>query len=655
MKEQVTKPENSGGQAPSAPPPRSRWRSGFERINAHYAGLRLYQWLWIVLCVVGGLVVVAPRILSRPVIYQTQAVVSFAMDRYGGLYGERENPDKIEFHTGYCHTPPTDFHIALCDAHHVVQQQLLAQHEVRFGLPTYTIAYGPEEGGRVVVRGIAPTPAEAQMLANLGAEELVRQVQAAGGREVLRNLLGWEMVVAMRNDPLVSPFEQHLRDIILRNAFPMSRPIEPVSARMTLDDLTPAEQNDLARALEARYNLLTFEINTRNAALDRACNTSYPITTAEREAMLQTCATHNDDVRKELDLRQRAIASREAINGALQHIRQTVGAPFTPQQPGRPVFYAPAPIPAAPVESHAPLVLALTALIGLAFGSISVAIDRTAGIMPKLRELWTYRELIGNLVMRDLRTRYKGSVLGYIWTQLAPLLMMLVFTFVFTVLMPSGIALFPVFLIVALLPWNFFSEALVGGTSSVINNASLIKKVFFPREILPLVSVLSSLLNYLLSLPMMFLVMAVTQLVVIGSLNFSWTFLYLPVIILLQTIFLLGITMLFSTLAVFFRDMVHLVGILNLFWFFLTPVFYSLDMMARPLLARIIRWLNPMASMIDFYRDILYGRAVAVGSVPTPGLPALDSTLRVAATTLLVLVVGYWFFRRHSGLFGEVI
>jgi lipopolysaccharide transport system permease protein len=270
--------------------------------------------------------------------------------------------------------------------------------------------------------------------------------------------------------------------------------------------------------------------------------------------------------------------------------------------------------------------------------------------------MWNYRELIRNLVLRDLRVRYKGSALGYLWTQLAPLLLMLVFLFVFMVLLPSGIALYPVFLIVGLLPWNFCSEAVGSGARSVIDNANLIKKVFFPREVLPFVSVLSSLLNYILSLPMMLLVMAVAQLLTRHHLNFSWTFAYLPVLLIIQTLFLTGVVLFLSALAVFFRDVVHLIGILIQFWFFLTPVVYSLDSIhISSTLARVIRWINPMASLIDFYREILYGNVVSEPLTPTPGLPALDSILRVLLTALIVLGFGYWFFQRRSGHFGEEI
>ena len=238
-------------------------------------------------------------------------------------------------------------------------------------------------------------------------------------------------------------------------------------------------------------------------------------------------------------------------------------------------------------------------------------------------------------------------------------MLMAVFWVVFSFFFRSDIAMFPVFLIVGLLVWNFCAEAVVGGSRSVIDNANLIKKVFFPREVLPLVSVFSSLLNYLLSLPMMFLLMAMVQLLALGRLNFSWTFAYLPVLVIIQTLFLAGVALFTSALAVHFRDFVHLIGILIQFWFFLTPVVYSLDTIqiriAGVPLASIMRWVNPMASLIDFYRDILYGNTVFAGQVPTPGLPALTSVLRALVTALVVLAIGYWSFQRRSGQFGEEI
>lgn len=615
------------------------WQRWIGILKAQRAGLRLYQWLWLLLCVAGALAVAAPRILSQPVIYTTNATVLFDTSRYSGFYVDGE--------------PDHHLHIALKDATEVLRQHALAQRDVRFGLPDYRVDYLLLEPGTIQVRGVGPTAHEAQQLASAGSEELVRQIRAAGGREVLRNLLGWELVVAMRSEPIISPFEYHLREIIEQDAFPMSRPVEPFSGHIHVENLTREEQLDLTRALEARYDLWVFEINLHNAALDATCGTATLTSTPEREAALQMCTASNPTVQHELALRDDAIASLRAIEGSVRYMLNEHDTEFTPDTVGV-AYRVTATLPAAPEPRHIAALLLLTVLMGVGFGAFGVAIDRSAGVMSKINELWYYRELIQNMVMRDLRARYKSSALGYLWTQLAPLLMMLVFLFVFTQLIPQNIALFPVFLIVALLPWNFCAEAVTNGTRSVIDNAHLVKKVFFPREVLPLVSVCSSLLNYLLSLPMMFLVMAVTQLLTIERLNFSWTFGYMLVPLIIQTLFLVGLAFFLSALAVFLRDTVHLMGVVVQFWFFLTPVFYSLDIIGERL-ARMVRWLNPMASLVDFYRDILYGQRVAIGLIPTPGLPALDSVLRVFVTALVVLALGYWFFQRQSGRFGEEI
>ncbi len=270
-----------------------------------------------------------------------------------------------------------------------------------------------------------------------------------------------------------------------------------------------------------------------------------------------------------------------------------------------------------------------------------------------MQELWQYRELIRNLILRDLRARYKGSALGYLWTQIAPLGMMLVYVIVFSFLLPNGLAMFPVFVIVGLLPWNYTAEAVLSGTRSIIDNAALVKKVYFPREVLPLVAVGSSLLNFILSLPMMALVIIVVQLATLGRLNLSWSIVYLPVIMALQTIFLAGLALLLGAGAVFFRDVVHLIGIVINIWFFLTPIIYPLSTISEGLAARLIRWFNPLASIIEFYREIIYGNPVPVGLIPTPGVPALSAMLRVGLTGLIILAFGYWVFQRTSRHFGE--
>jgi lipopolysaccharide transport system permease protein len=585
--------------------------------------LRVYQWLWLVLCVLGALAVAAPRILSQPVIYATGAQVQIdAERRYRELYADGR--------------PDADFRAVEAQA-----LELLKARHPDLGGPTYGIRFAPGAPGAVGAEALGRTPEEARQLADESAETLARTVRAAGGREILRNLMGWEQVVALRGSPPESQFQEILRRMIETSAFPLNRAVEPLSDHLTVDQLPPEELSDLARALEVRHEQITL---IDLPILERRLIDTDPQEAAQIEQL------RRDQLR--------LIAGRNAISEALTYMYQSLGAAFDPDAASDARRSARAPLPLEPVDRRIPLLLGLTLAGGLLFGGAGVAVDQSAGALKKLNELWGYRALISNLVLRDLRVRYKSSLLGYLWTQIAPLLTMLVYWFVFGAFFPSDIAMYPVYLIVGLLPWNFCAEAVSSGARSVLDNAALIKKVFFPREVLPLVSVLSSLLNFLLSLPVLFLVMAVAQALYpplreTGRLiNFSWTFAYLPVLLVIQVIFLAGVVLLVSAVAVFFRDAVHLIGIVIQFWFFLTPVVYKLDILGE-LPARVLRWVNPMASLVEFYREVLYGGAVAVGSVPTPGLPALESILRVLLTGLAMLAVGYWFFQRRSGRFGE--
>lgn len=603
--------------------------------------LRLYQWLWLVLCIAGALSIALPPILTRPIIYYANAVVRFDMVRYGPIY-QPVGPNL------------TGMDIAIADATEALRLSTLARADVRFGLPNFRVEYLLQQPGEVLVRGIADNATEAKLLADAGAAELVRQIRAAGGREILRNMLGWQLWQALNGTtpPADDRFALLLRDILRLEALPLSRPIEPFSTPRTLSDLSGEEISDVARALESRYDLWRFAINTRNATLDALCASAGLTDTVNREATLRDCAATNPAAAAELAARDRTIAQLRTIEAALSYMIREAGARFNADQESA-AFRIPAALPAAPEPRYEIPLAALAILFGTALGLGGIALDRSAGVLPKLRELWQYRELIRNLILRDLRARYKGSALGYLWTQLAPLGMMLVYVIVFSFLLPNGLAMFPVFIIVGLLPWNYTAEAVLSGTRSVIDNAALVKKVYFPREVLPLVAVGSSLLNFVLSLPMMALVIIVVQLATLGRLNLSWSIVYLPVIMALQTIFLAGLALLLGAGAVFFRDVVHLIGIVINIWFFLTPIIYPLSTISEGLAARLIRWFNPLASIIEFYREIIYGNPVPVGLIPTPGVPALSAMLRVGLTGLIILAFGYWVFQRTSRHFGE--
>lgn len=275
-------------------------------------------------------------------------------------------------------------------------------------------------------------------------------------------------------------------------------------------------------------------------------------------------------------------------------------------------------------------------------------------MIRKLRELFRYRELVENLIVRDLKVRYKHSVLGFVWSLLNPLLLMVVFTVVFTVMLPNyTIPKFPVFVLCALLPWTFFNTAVMGALNSIVHNGHLIKKVYFPREILPLSTVLANFVNFLLSLPVLFL------LILIFRLPLTIWLIYLPIIMLVQVAFTLGVAFVLATLNVFYRDTGVIMEVVMQAWFFLTPIFYPVDLLPEwkvlwgislPV-RRLTYILNPMASIIASYRSVLYG--FTNGS--PPAAPAFDFFSRTIVTSLICLVIGYAVFTRYSHRFGEEV
>lgn len=269
-------------------------------------------------------------------------------------------------------------------------------------------------------------------------------------------------------------------------------------------------------------------------------------------------------------------------------------------------------------------------------------------IIHRLRELWNYRDLIRNLVARDLEVRYRNSVLGIAWSWLNPLTMMLVYTMVFNFLAGrSDQPNFHIFVLCALLPWNSFSNSVGGATASIVGNAHLVKKVCFPREILPISIVLSNLLNFVISLPVFF------GLALVSSAPITRWVLLLPVPILVRVIFTLGFCLFLATLNVFYRDTQIVMGVLMMVWFFVTPIFYPItqvpqqaELFGITFNAQLwLRWLNPMASIIASYQDLLYR-----------GTPmALAFMVRTAIIALIVLVFGYGVFLRYSPRFGEEV
>jgi ABC-type polysaccharide/polyol phosphate export permease len=267
-------------------------------------------------------------------------------------------------------------------------------------------------------------------------------------------------------------------------------------------------------------------------------------------------------------------------------------------------------------------------------------------------ELISYRYLLQNLIIRDIKARYKNSLLGILWSLLNPLGLMAVFTILFTVLSgEEAPRQYPVFILVALMPWNFFRGAVTSGTMAIVSNTSLVKKVYFPRELLPLSSVLANLINFFF----VFVVMIIF--LFIFHLGLTIHALWFPVILLTQIIFTLGLVLIFSAITVFYRDVMQILDVGMTAWFFLTPIFYSFDFFStsaeflgvhfNP--AQVMRWLNPMASIIDGYRTIFWGTDGSLGPVSMDPI----FLLRTFITSVIVLAVGYTVFMRLEYLFGE--
>ena len=253
--------------------------------------------------------------------------------------------------------------------------------------------------------------------------------------------------------------------------------------------------------------------------------------------------------------------------------------------------------------------------------------------MKTIRELYAYREMIFSLVRRDLKGRYKGSALGFLWTFINPLLQLGVYTLVFSVIMRNGIKDYYLFLFVALIPWIFFSTSLAGGSSCIWAQKDMVKKIYFPREVLPISFVTSQFVNMLLSLIVVFVVLIVSG----KGLN-PIALLYLPVIMLVEYLMALSVAMLSSAITVYLRDVEYILGIITMAWQFLSPVMYSVEQVPEKMLP--LFNLNPMTPVIVAYRDILYyGEA-----------PKLETLIHAVVFGVVVLIIGivvFGKFKRH--------
>jgi lipopolysaccharide transport system permease protein len=266
--------------------------------------------------------------------------------------------------------------------------------------------------------------------------------------------------------------------------------------------------------------------------------------------------------------------------------------------------------------------------------------DPPPGLLAGLREILAHRELLWALGIREVRVRYKQSLLGIAWAAIQPLTMMFIFTVVFGrfARLPSEGVPYPVFSYAALLPWNFFSSAVSSAIASVAGGGALIKKVYFPRAVLPLSSMLTSAVDFLVSAGVFGLLLAYYKVSV------GWHLVYLAPLLLLQVAFMVGISLLLGAFNAYYRDVRYVLPIALQVWLYATPVVWSMSLVPvqyRTLYAA----LNPMAAVIEGWRA-----AVLRGSAPDAALVAA-----AAATAGVVLLTGYHYFHYVERNFADVI
>jgi lipopolysaccharide transport system permease protein len=275
----------------------------------------------------------------------------------------------------------------------------------------------------------------------------------------------------------------------------------------------------------------------------------------------------------------------------------------------------------------------------------TIVIEPSKGFVAlRLNDVWRYRELLYFLVWRDVKVRYKQTVLGAAWAIIQPLMTMIVFALFFGGLaqIPSDGVPYPIFAYAALVPWTFFANGLSSSGDSLVGSANLIKKIYFPRLIIPIASVLRGVVDFVLAFSVLLLMMVAYQIPLTVSV------LTLPFFLLLAFVTALGVGLALSAMNVQFRDVRYTIPFLVQIWLFITPVAYPSSLIESETL-RALYSLNPMASVVDGFRWALLGGV-------NPALRPPDVALLVSSVAALALLLGsLFYFRRMERSFADVV
>ena len=255
--------------------------------------------------------------------------------------------------------------------------------------------------------------------------------------------------------------------------------------------------------------------------------------------------------------------------------------------------------------------------------------------MSIFKRLYQYRELLKTSIKKDIGGKYKNSFLGVIWSFINPLLQICVYAIVFPLIMRNNIENYTVFMVCGLIPWTYFSSVINRSSFVMIENGNIIKKVYFPREILPISLATSETITFLIS------TIIIIGFVLLTGVGISWLIIFYPLLLLAQYILLIGISLIVSCITVYFRDLQHFIGVFLQLLFYGTPIVYSIETIPER-----FRWilnLNPMTHIIEGYRDIFYYQQ----------MPNLNSVFIIIAVGILVTIIGYALFNKLQKRFAE--
>jgi lipopolysaccharide transport system permease protein len=255
------------------------------------------------------------------------------------------------------------------------------------------------------------------------------------------------------------------------------------------------------------------------------------------------------------------------------------------------------------------------------------------------RQLLKAKDLLGSWTSRNIRARYQQSALGWLWAVFQPAAQVLIFTIIFTVIVPvnTGDIPYPVFAYVAIVPWTLLASSVTDMSQTLVANMNLVTKIYFPREVLPIAAMLARLLDFGVAASLLFILMLIYQVPF-----FLPSLFFLPIILVVQIFLILGLGLASSAANVFFRDVQSLLALGLQIWFYLSPIIYPISMVPEHL--HFLYFLNPMAGLLESYRDVLLNQQA-------PGPYLISSAL----ISVFIFIIGYWFFKRVEFQFADIV